>query len=95
MSKTLLSVNINGAKPYSYTSGVERTIAMNASKLLKLYDYAKRYRYAVVCIQETHSEKVGDIYDHIFPAYNAQVHHTMYYMVHHVLHGVIRCVIKI
>ena len=69
MSKTLLSVNINGAKPYSYTSGVERTIAMNASKLLKLYDYAKRYRYAVVCIQETHSEKVGDISDYIFSAY--------------------------
>ena len=42
MSKILLSVNINGAKPYSYTSGVERTIANNASKLLKLYDYAKK-----------------------------------------------------
>ena len=62
--------------PISYISSlitkkpfVERTIAMNASKLQKLYDYAKRYRYAVVCIQETHSEKVGDIYDYIFSAY--------------------------
>ena len=69
MSKTLLSVNINGAKPYSYTSGVERTIATNASKLLKLYDYAKRYSYSVILIQETHSEKVGGIYDYIFTAY--------------------------
>ena len=76
MSKTLLSVNINGAKPYSYTSGAERTIANNASKLLKLYDYAKtKNRYPrftqdeIVLIQETHSEKVGCIYQYIFSAY--------------------------
>ena len=57
----ILSINIQGAKPYNYTTTIDKVISKNASKWLSLYHYAKQHDYSIIIAQETKSVKQGDI----------------------------------
>ena len=57
----ILSINIQGAKPYNYTTTIDKVISKNASKWLSLYHYAKQHDYSIIIAQETKSVKQGDL----------------------------------
>ena len=61
----ILSINIQGAKPYNYTTTIDKVISKNASKWLSLYHYAKQHGYSIVPVQEKKSTKQGDIQSYL------------------------------
>ena len=68
----LLCLNIQGAKPYNRKSQVAKTVSKNASKILKVVRYAREQEYSVILLNETHSERAGDIRDYLLAAYHDQ-----------------------
>ena len=66
----LLSINMQGAKPYNYTSSVVKTISKCASKWISLIHYARDNNYSIILAQETKSNNPGDIYQYIKSAFH-------------------------
>ena len=57
----LLSINMQGAKPYNHTTSVVKTISKCASKWISLIHYARDNNYSIILAQETKSNNPGDI----------------------------------
>ena len=66
----LLSINMQGAKPYNYTTSVVKTISKCASKWISLIHYARDNNYSIILAQETKSNNPGDIYQYIKSAFH-------------------------